>query len=368
MTSSLERSVATLPEQIDALPAGEQDRVHSLFSVVRSRGNLVPPAEMEPWLERSFGSVDVVREQVVIKTQNRWTCEGSLFNSLRARRPVESKLAGSVEGTAGEGQDPFCHPLTGTPADAFGRIRGEQSITASNVAKYDALHGVIVFDRHNPLSLSLEEITDAFHTANRWLEEAHRSNPRAAYPFVMWNCLPRSGASIVHAHLQVALGEGSAYSRVELWRRASNAYREQHQTGYFDALFKAHESLGLGEREGVLCWMAHLTPVKEKELVLLAPAMDDALYAMIYRMLRLYIDRLGVRAYNVAIYRPPLAPVQEDWTDFPLVVRLVDRGDPTSATSDVAAMELFAQPVVAFDPWTLARMAQEHAGADPPGS
>jgi hypothetical protein len=360
---SEERSITTLPEQVAALRPEERERFQTLFSVIRSGGSLVPPPEMTAWIERSFGSVEAVQAQSVVKTLNRWTLEGSLFNDLRARRPIDRRLdaAGDV-GAAGSGQDPFCHPLTGTPADTFGRVRGRHAITASNVAKYDALHAVIIFDIHNPLALSEEQVSDAFETAWRWVEEAHRSRPASVYPFIMWNCLPRSGASIVHAHMQTALTEGLAYARVELWRRAAAAYRGREGRDYFQDFYAAHLALGLAAEPGPIRWLAHLTPVKEKELIVLAPSPGPDLYAGVYRLLRVYIDALGVRAYNVAVYLRPLVPVEEDWSDFPVVVRLVDRGDPGSATSDVAAMELFAQPVVASDPWKLAAAVRERLG------
>jgi hypothetical protein len=238
-------------------------------------------------------------------------------------------------------------------------VEGQHSITASNVAKYDALHSVVIFDGHNPLTLSEDQVVDAFSTARRWLEEAHRSRPQAMYPFVLWNCLPRSGASIVHAHLQVALAESSAYARVEMWRHAASLYRSQHNQNYFDRLYAAHKVIGLGGEHGGIRWLAHLTPMKDKELILLAPTMDGSLFREVYRMVRLYIDALSVRAYNVAIYLPPLGPVQDDWSDFGVIVRMVDRGNPSSATSDIGTMELFAQPVIAFDPWNLAAAVQD---------
>jgi hypothetical protein len=363
MSETIERSVTTLPEQVAALPEPDREQFQRLFLVVRSQGSLVPPQEMTAWIERSFGSVEAVQSQVVVKTLNCWTLEGALFNSLRARRPMESKIAaGAEEGTAGSGSDPFCHPLTGTPADTFGRIQGRHVLTASNVAKYDAFHSVIVYDSHNPLELSEEQVSDAFATAKRWIEEAHRASSEAVYPFIMWNCLPRSGASIVHAHMQTALSAGIAYGRVELWRRAAVAYRRQHGGSYFETFYSAHHALGLAHDRGEMRWLAHLTPIKEKELIVLAASFDEALYQQIYRLLRLYIDRLGVRAFNLAVYLPPLAPVEEDWSDFLVIVRMVDRGDPSSATSDIAAMELFAQPVVASDPCKLAAMVEESIG------
>ena len=43
-------------------------------------------------------------------------------------------------------------------------------------------------------------------------------------------------------------------------------------------------------------------------------------------------------------------------------MRLVDRGDPTSPTADIGAMELYAQSVVAADPYDVKRVLSEHWG------
>src|SRR5207247_1067656 len=78
---------------------------------------------------------------------------GVKSTETRARRPVEVKGGDEVRATIERARgDPFCHPETGTPADTFGRIRGEHGITASNIAKYDTYHGVLVFDEHDPLA------------------------------------------------------------------------------------------------------------------------------------------------------------------------------------------------------------------------
>jgi hypothetical protein len=352
---SEEASITTLPEQVVALPGAMREQFESLFQVTRSRGSLVPPPEMRSWIAQAFGSVDAVRNQAVIKTLNRWTLEGALFNALRARRPIAGR-AGGDDGTAltGEGSDPFCRPLIGTPADTFGRVEGAHAITASNVAKYDGLHAVIIFKQHNPLEWTAAQLNDVFTTAARWLETAVQAQPQAVYPFIMWNCLTRSGASQIHAHMQATLSEEVPYARVELWRRAAAAYRQQHGRDYFATLYAVHEALGLAFTGGPVRRLAHLTPLKEKEVLFLAPALDNTLYEVIYTVLRQFIDHLGVRAFNLALYLPPLAPVAEDWTGFPVIGRLVDRGDPTRTTSDIGAMELFAQPVVASDPWWLA--------------
>ena len=77
--------------------------------------------------------------------------------------------------------------------------------------------------------------------------------------------------------------------------------------------------------------------------------------APLAQTLRVMLDDMGVQAFNVAIFGPPLGDVDERWAGFPLVARLVDRGDPNSDASDIAAMELFGSSVIASDPFEVAR-------------
>src|SRR3712207_8036527 len=53
---------------------------------ISTTGSLDPPEAMRPWIERSFGSVEAVREQQIVKVTNRVTLQGSLFNGLRDRK------------------------------------------------------------------------------------------------------------------------------------------------------------------------------------------------------------------------------------------------------------------------------------------
>ena len=63
---------------------------------------------------------------------------------------------------------------------------------------------------------------------------------------------------------------------------------------------------------------------------------------------------MGVGSFNLAIYMPPIATVEEDWHGFRVMVRIVDRGDLKEKTSDVGAMELYASSVIAADPFKVA--------------
>src|SRR5215203_3993860 len=227
-----ERKITDLQTLISELSQEDRALANCIFDVSTTTGRLDPPEAMHAWIEKSFGSVDHVTAQRIVKVTNRITLEGTLFNGLRASRPLDTgvslDLERETEATSG---DPFC-----PPADVFGRVKGRHSITASNVAKYDGFHGVIVFDDHNPLHLTPEKVSDYISVGLEWGRKALEADPEARYPFLMWNCLWRAGGSIIHGHAQVTATRGSHYPKVEHLRRAASAYKREHGSNYFEDL------------------------------------------------------------------------------------------------------------------------------------
>src|SRR5215216_4125563 len=142
-----EHKITELRALISDLSPEDRVLANRIFDVSTTTGRLDPPEAMYAWIEKSFGSVDHVTAQRIVKVTNLITLEGTLFNELRASRPLDTgvNLDLDREIAATEG-DPFCHPKEGTPADVFGRVEGKHATTASNVAKYDGFHGVVVFD------------------------------------------------------------------------------------------------------------------------------------------------------------------------------------------------------------------------------
>jgi hypothetical protein len=355
------RNISDLPELVEALSEEDRARAHRLFQIVASTGHLEAPKSMHSWIEGLFGSVTAVESQRIIRTTNLHTYEGTLFTELRASRPVETELPEDLSDVVGSGTgDPFCRPLEGTPSDVFGRVQGAHSITASNIAKYDALHGVIVFDQHNPLAISRELITDTFDVGFRWAEKAVEHDPRACYYFLMWNCMWRSGASILHGHAQVTCTRDRHYARVELLRAAAERYQQQYGRSYFEDLVATHRSLGLTIQRGPTTIMASLTPIKEKEIWILADEHSGDLDRVIYDVLECYTHKLGVVSFNLVAYMAPLRPVPESWEGFPFLIRIVDRGPLTNKTADFGAMELYASSVVSSDPFRVIEALDEH--------
>lgn len=343
------RRIGDLDSIVAALPGADRRVFDRIFRVDVALGETAPPASMLPWLEQQFGAVEPALRQRVVKVTNRATLSGTLFSGLRSSRPQSRGTPVDIGAELRAGPDPLADPESNTPADPFGRIRGEHCVTAGNIAKFDGLHGLVVFDEPHPLRFDRVRVRDYFATARRWMERAHAHQPGAVFPFVAWNCLWRAGASLTHGHLQVLLGAGAHYAAVERLR----ADAQRYGGAYFDDLFRAHAATGAGFRAGDVRVMASLTPVKEREVVLLADGWGAALYDRIFEVLAHLRDDLGVTSFNVGLAAPPLTAV-EGWAGFPIVVRIVDRGPLTARTADIAAMELFAASVVGADPFELA--------------
>jgi hypothetical protein len=144
------------------------------------------------------------------------------------------------------------------------------------------------------------------------------------------------------------------YAKVEALRRQARAYQMEFGANYFEDLVAAHRTLGLVSDLGDTAMLSSLTPIKEKELLLVAPSMSaDLTEAMAYALER-FVHQMGVTSFNLAMYLPPLAPTSEDWSGFPHLVRIVDRGSPMNKTADFGAMELYASSVVSSDPFRVA--------------
>ena len=335
-----------------------RERADRLLDVRVVTGRTEPPPELEPWLVETFGSVDVVRTQSVVKVMNPVTLEATLFAPLRARRPIDGAarrvdLEAEIAATR---DDPFCRPETGTPAEPGGRIRGTRMITGANAAMADEHHAVLVFDVHDPLAFDADLVADLLRTGRAWAERTRLEDPSAVNYLLLWNCLWRAGGSIVHGHAQALAGSGPHYARLERIRRDASTYAAAHEGGdLVEELVAVHRSLGLAidAADGVTV-IANLTPVKERELLIVGRAGTDETDASFVdglgRTLVAYRDRLGVRSFNLAIWRPPLgSPV--GWEQIPPIARIVDRGDPFQRPSDIGAMELYATPIVASDPF-----------------
>ncbi len=355
--ASLSPSILDLREQVERLPVDAAARFRHIYDVTESEGRLRVPPTMAPWVERTFGSVAAVESQRIVRVSNLVTGESAIFNDLRARRPMRGGAPPDIRDELAN--DPWARPEESTPEDVFGRLGNDVALTAANVAKYDAYHSLLIFSDADPLRFDRASVRGCVQLADRWFAAAHEVDPHAVYPFFLWNCLWRAGGSIVHGHAQVQLARGRHYARIEALRHAAAAYREEHGSDYFDDLAATHNALGLGWARGSVRMLASLTPVKEKETLILAPAFDAEAADALYATLAVFRDALGVQSFNAGGLLPPLGETPEDWRGFPCLIRVVDRGPLGVRSSDIGSMELFAEPVIASDPFAVAAALKE---------
>jgi hypothetical protein len=362
----IERGIVDIQSIVDTLPSEGRDIFDRLFGIHVTTGNIVAPVTMHDWIQRQFGCLDNVACQRIVKIINLITLEGALFNEMRASRPIKATTPYSV--SCGDGSDPWEDPLRNpfatTPKDTFGRIEGKHCITASNIAKYDGMHGVVSFKDFDPLNFTKEKVVDYVDVGWKWALRAYNTDPSAKYFLFIWNCQWKAGASLQHGHAQVMMTQYMHYAKIESLRRCSLRYREIYHSDYFEDLYLAHESVGCAAQKDGVKMIASLTPVKDKEIIVFAQQLDASFKDCVYDVLDCLRSRMGVSAFNLAIIAPPLGEVEEDWEGCPMIARVVDRGNPTSPSSDIGSMELYASNVIASDPMKVSRILRDALASD----
>jgi hypothetical protein len=419
--TELESLIARLEEPDRAL-------IREIFDVRTSTGSLVCPEIQD--IVRGYGKRDQVESQKIVKVTNLVTYEGALFNELRSRRPFQTEEKLEIEKIIADTKNCFfCGPEARkvTPGDTFipgGRIEKATCFSASNPGKYDGYHGLVIFKDHSPYSF--QNFPDYLDCALEWARMARSQSPGTRHFFFMWNCLWKAGGSIIHGHTQMSLTKGLHYAKTEQLLKAFKDYREGRagrfrgdcrndprkgascSRDYFEDLFQAHRALGLGFQSGSTRIMAYLTPIKEKETLVLA----SDLYGVkrtVPKILDCFCSRLGVRSFNLGLICSPgaafsdrafpeygeeetvskkegllknddcnlnekrgldlngkkILELDEDkslekeedlrWEGFPIIVRIVDRGSLENRTADMGAMELYASSVISSDPFKVAR-------------
>jgi hypothetical protein len=337
--------ITELDKLVEQLSSDARELFYRFYSFEISTGSLKIPVEMEDWVKKRFGSVERVENQQIVSIKNKFTGEHSLFNKLRSDRPIEAKSTIALEELKEKGKCLFCNPEKQTPTDVFGRVKGEYCITASNIAKYDSFHSLIIFNEHNPLVIKREWIEDYLRTGERWFEEVCKAEEKELQKFFLWNCLWRSGASIIHGHIQLTASR-MRYGKLEVLEKVAADYKREFNTDYIEDLYKVHKSLGLAKENKGERILFYLTPVKEKEIFVISKARKgDEMADTIYKLLNSYLG-MGVQSFNLAIFQ------LEDYH----IARLVDRGSLTDRNSDIGAMELYAASVISSDPFKLAQV------------
>lgn len=345
-------SIFDLPTFVDSLSQEDRDIFDSIFSLSEENVAVSYSSEKSKEYLLKVFHTDTLDARHTLSVTNHVLHQQSLFNPLRANRPLSTQGSNTLEEPSRETCD-FCHPVEKTTADPFGRIETDHSITAANAGAYTGMHSLIIpKDIHNPLAVTEEVFLDMMAVANTWWQKAHVHNPKAIYPSLIWNGLGRGGASIFHPHVQIFLTEKPFEKQAAIYN-SMQEYQKRFAWSFFDQFIKICKILNLAKNSDEITFVANPTPIKDKEILILGKSTDIPLPSYFasktYSVISRYIHELGVTNFDFATLLPPL---DNSWSDFPIFARLVDRGID-GRPSDIGAMELFFASVVPTDPYSL---------------
>jgi len=342
------KTITKITEYVEGLPEKDKEITRALFEFIPLTGKLTLPKEMYPWVKKTFGSPESVEKQRIMRIRNKLTEDTALFNSVRSNRPMESTGNIDVEEVVRTARDPFSNPEPNTPLDEQGRIQGTYVTTSANVAKYDGDHSLIIFNEPNPYKVSEPAFIEAIQTAFTWFDKVGEG-----YPFLMWNCLWKSGASVVHTHMQMTMAHRKPYAYMRKIRKANTMCIESYEKPYFKAWRQAHDSLGLSYKTEYGEIVSSITPVKERELVCFPKDITpETIGSMIYSVKEAYLEA-GVQSFNMGLYIPKSSSI-------PLHFRFVDRGKLDTKTTDFGGVEVLAEEkIVGNDPYNVLMSIKE---------
>ena len=91
----------------------------------------------------------------------------------------------------------------------------------------------------------------------------------AIYPQLIWDAMPKSGASQVHTHLQTSMGINAYYGGLRRLLEAAALYHAQNGRRYLDDFILLHTALGLCKKINNTYLIVNLIPLKEQEVMLI---------------------------------------------------------------------------------------------------
>lgn len=302
--------------------------------------------------------------------RNVYTDDLTWFNAARKTKPQTfSSTVSDVRQLDSKGPQncDFCAWETLSAEDTFGRIEGKHCVSASNLFKYAApSQGVILFKHHDPLELDLPRVADLLEVADGWFNAAaEAAAAQDLHPLLVWNALPRAGASQYHGHAQTMVSAVPFPMQLREKYACERFSGQYDGASYYDALVEAHAAVGLATRWAAVAEQddsgskatayASICPLKDAEIVVHGASLRcPAFQALVFAALHALIGELGCQSFNAGFHNIPLASVRGSVSggSVPVVARVVSRGRVGSAASDFGGLEVFGGASIGHtDPW-----------------
>lgn len=81
--------------------------------------------------------------------------------------------------------------------------------------------------------------------SDKWFRVVSDLDNLSRYPELIWDAMPKSGASQVHTHFQASMGQHSYYGVMRRWLHAAKNYEQDNQRNFIDDFIMIHKALGL---------------------------------------------------------------------------------------------------------------------------
>ena len=252
-----------------------------------------------------------------------------------------------------------------------GRIEEGEAVLFANLFTIAAYHPVIALSKAHFLKLSEfspRMLSDGFRAAKLFLRDIYQRDVTAAFATVNANYLPPAGASLIHPHMQMLVGD-VPYSYHARLLDASGGYLVKNGTEYFADLIS--EEKRIGERyiaqQGGWHWIAAFSPTGSNEITGIHESESDLgkltekdirdLCDGISRVLALF-ESLGHLSFNYSFY----SAKGGDTVGFHCVIKIVNRQNlyPNYRNDDYFLQKLLQSELILNLPEDLAEEARKH--------
>ncbi|KAH9582245.1 hypothetical protein LSM04_008346 [Trypanosoma melophagium] len=347
-----------------------RDALATVYDVRSEAARMSVPASFQRKATAMFSAyggtkrklLQAIETQRIIEVWNRVTSENAVFNNIRSFRPgggnagsnIGERLAVKKLYTEGSGADKcdFCSKQR-TAEDVFGRIIGNYSYTASNIAKLSKWHGLIITNAHNPLDFDEKVIADIITVSHKWFKKVHSEDPLHIYPNIICDIGKKASASQIHLHLQMALTKDRYFSGTEQLLRAAALYSKNNKSSYWNDIVLLHKMIGLSVPVGDSVILSNLCPRKEKEILVLCRNPESPSFARAIAIVLITLrDAVDVNSLSFFISYPPFGKSGDyNLDDVPAFMRVIDRGSAFDPRADTGALEYFGSTYIASDPY-----------------
>ncbi|XP_076469489.1 uncharacterized protein LOC143299880 [Babylonia areolata] len=342
-------------------------KFRTLYKVSTRNASVILPKpfqeKVRKWLGYNKDLFQEVYHQDIIHVINYFTREHTIFNPLRDKRPVsppdqpEAKYFDQLIQNTAPTCD-FCRFKDYTAEHTFLRVENEHAFSASNTFKMDTLHALLAMKQHDPLRWSPETFMGLMDLTLTWFHKAHKSFPSARFPSVIWDVLPKCGASQVHPHLHGFLDPERYHGVVESWRRGAQDYYSISGANFYTDMANVSATLGLAVTHRSATAFASLVPRKDHEVVIMAPAANNDFFEMVYFVLRAFVEDQGKYCFSMGMAYPAL---EGEEAVIPAYARVITRGVVTDIRADMSSLELFTATNVNIDPFKVAKLIKKSA-------